>query len=172
MKPDVKKIFEDAIFEKIEVKQGDKKVLLEKISVGLRRLASQFANGDRHARRDVFQYAAQLGIDLQAKEIIEEVLGVTEQAIVDAAFRRRDQQIAPEMSSDDHVKAPPDLLDDDVLKPESGKTPRSAPQPAAKKPSEPVFDEHGRPLPVSDIRHIREMRRRELAQQKKNQEES
>jgi hypothetical protein len=170
MKPDVKKIFEDAIFEKVEVNKGDKKVLISRISFGLQQLATQFAKGDRHARRDVFQYAAQLGVDLQAKEIIEEVLGVTEQAIVDAAFRRRAQQIAPEGPPDDHVKAPPDLLDDDVLKPESGETPHA--QPEAKTPPEPMLDEHGRPLPVSDVRSVRELARRNLAQQKKNQEGS
>jgi hypothetical protein len=32
-----------------------------------------------------------------------------------------------------------------------------------------VLDEHGKPLPVSDIRYIRTMRERNLAQQKKNQ---
>jgi Family of unknown function (DUF5681) len=172
MKPDVKKAFEDAIFDKVEVKKGDKKVWISKINLGLQQLATQFAKGDRHARRDVFQYAAQLGVDLQAKEIIEEVLGVTEQAIVDAAFRRRAQQIAPEGPPDDHVKAPPDLLDDDVLKPESGETLHAARQPEAKKPPEPVFDEHGRPLPVSDVRHVREIASRRLAELKKNQEGS
>jgi hypothetical protein len=169
MKPDVKKIFEDAIFEKIEVKQGDKKVLLEKISVGLRRLATQFANGDRHARRDVFQYAAQLGVDLQAKEIIEEVLGVTEQAIVDAAFRRRAQQTAAEGSPDDHVKAPPDLSDDDVTKPDPNEDPAASSKPDPKKAAEPVLDKNGTPLSVSDPRYIQAQRERNIAQQKKNQ---
>jgi hypothetical protein len=45
-------------------------------------------------------------------------------------------------------------------------------KPAAKKPAEPVLDEHGKPLPVSDIRYVRAIRERHLAQQKKNQEES
>jgi hypothetical protein len=172
MKPDVKKAFEDAIFEKVEVKKGDKKVLMTKINVGLRHLATQFAKGDRYARRDVFQYAALLGVDLQPKGIFAEALGIDEQAIVDAAFHRRAQQAAPEVSPDDHVKAPPDLLDDDAVKPESDETPDTAPQREAKKPPEPVLDEHGKPIPVNDIRYIREMRERNLTEQKKNQEES
>ena len=93
--------------------------------------SNQFAKGDRHARRDVFQYAALLGVDLQPKEIIAEALGINEQAIVDAAFRRRAQQAAPEASPDDHVKAPPDLLDDDVVKSEfdrNARQPRSQPE--------------------------------------------
>jgi hypothetical protein len=169
MKPDVKKAFEDAIFEKVQVKKGDRKVWITKINLGLQQLATQFAKGDRYARRDVLQYAAQLGVDLQAKDIIAEALGLNEQAIVDAAFHRRAQQAAPEMSPDDHVKAPADLLDDDAVKPESNETPDAAPQREAKKPPEPVLDEQGKPLPVSDIRYIREMRARNLAEQKKNQ---
>jgi hypothetical protein len=53
-----------------------------------------------------FSYATALGVELHAKEIVEEALGVNEQAIVDAALRRRLQQAAPERSLGDHVKAP------------------------------------------------------------------
>jgi hypothetical protein len=68
----------------------------------------------------------------------------------------------------DHVKAPPDLVDDDVAKSPPDATPTASPQPG-KKPVEPVLDEHGKPLPVSDIRHIQAMRERNLARQKKDQ---
>ena len=95
-------------------------------------LSTQFAKGDRHARRDVFQYAVLFGVDLQAKDFIAEVLGINEQAIVDAAFHRRAQQAAPEMSPDDHVKAPPDLLDDDVAPSIRPETPDRASQPERK----------------------------------------
>jgi hypothetical protein len=172
MKPDVKKAFEDAIFDKVQVKKGDKKVWITKINLGLQQLATQFAKGDRYARRDVLQYAAQLGVDLQAKDIFADALGVNEQAIVDAAFRRKQQQAAPEASPDDHVKAPADLLDDDAVRPESNETPDVPPQREPKKPPEPVLDEHGKPIDVSDIRYVREMRARNLAEQKKTQEES
>ena len=50
--------------------------MLTKAVLGIQQLVNQFAKGDRHARRDVFQYAALLGVDLQAKEIIAEALGV------------------------------------------------------------------------------------------------
>ena len=63
-------------------------------------------------------------------------------------------------------------MDDDVVKSESNEVPDAAPQREAKKPPEPVLDEHGKPIPVNDIRYIREMRERNLAEQKKNQEES
>jgi hypothetical protein len=173
MKADVKKIFEDALNEKIEVTKANKKSVLSKLALGLQQLATQFARGDRHARRDVFTYAAILGVDLQAKEVIEEALGPTHQAIV-KAFLQSQQHPPAEPSPEDHVKAPPDLIDDDVTKSAPDATPTASPQPGtpAKKPIEPVLDEHGKPLPVSDPRYIRAMRERNIAQQKKNQEGS
>jgi hypothetical protein len=166
MKPDVKKAFEDAIFDKVEVKKGDKKVWISKINLGLQQLATQFAKGDRHARRDVLQYAAQLGVDLQAKDIIAEALGVNEQAIVDAAFRRKQQQAAPEVSPDDHVKAPLDLLDDDVA---SSDSTDSASQPEAKQPPEPALNKKSRPMSEAESRYAREQHSHFLAEQKKKQ---
>jgi hypothetical protein len=169
MKPDVKKAFEDAIFEKVEVKKGDKKVWMTKINVGLQHLATQFAKGDRHARRDVFQYAVLLGVDLQPKDIIAEVLGVNEKAIVDAAFHRRAQQAAPEVSPDDHVKAPPDLLDDDVAPSASTERPDSASQPEAKHTPDPALNKKTRPMSEVESRYANELRSHFLAEQKKRQ---
>jgi hypothetical protein len=174
MKPEIKKIFEDALNEKVHATKADKKITLTRLAMGFERLAIQFANGDRHARHDVFTYAAMLGVDLQAKQVIEEVLGATDQAIVEAAFLRRQQQLSPQPAPDDHVKAPPDLIDDDVTKSAPNATRTASPQPGtpAKKPIEPVLDEHGRPLPVSDPRYVWAIRERNIAQQKKNQEGS
>jgi Family of unknown function (DUF5681) len=173
MKPDLKKAFEDALFEKVEVKKGDKKVFMTKIAVCLELLVQQAAKGDRYARADLVKYAALLGVDLQAKNVLEEALGINDQAIVDS-FLLRQQRPSAGPAQDDHVKAPPDLIDDDVTKPAPDDTPASPPQPgtSANKQDEPVLDDDGRPLPVSDIRYVREMNRRKLAQQHKNQGES
>ena len=173
MKPEIKKIFEDALNEKVHVTKADKKITLTRLAMGFELLAIQFAKGDRHARRDVFTYAAILGVDLQAKEVIEEALGPTHQAIVEAFLQSR-QQPPAEPFPEDHVKAPPDLIDDDVTKSPPTDAPAASPQPGMpiKKPIEPVLDEHGNPLPVSDIRYVRAMRERNIAQQKKNQEGS
>jgi hypothetical protein len=170
LKPDIKKAFEDAIFGKVEVNKGDKKVKMAMIAIGMEKLALQLAKGDRHARRDVFQYAVLLGVDLQAKDVLAEALGVSDQAIVESYVQRRLQRSAG-AAPEDHVKAPPDLIDDDVTKSEPNEQPATSPKPdkSAKKPAEPVLDEHGNPLPVNDIRHVQEMRARNLAQQKKNQ---
>src|SRR5260221_1939882 len=170
MKPDLKKAFEAALNDKVVITKDKKEIVLTKAVVGIQQLVNQFAKGDRHARRDLFQYAALLGVDLQAKDVIAEALGINQQAIVDDYVRRR-LQPWPEPAPDDIVKAPPDLVDDDVSKPAPNATPTASPRPdtPAKKLAEPVLDEHGKPLPVSDIRHIWAMRDRNIAQQKKNQ---
>lgn len=172
MRPDLKKALESALNEKVVITKDKKKTVLTKATLGIQQLVNQFARGDRYARRDLFQYASLLGVELHAKHIIEEALGIDEEAILDAALRRRAQQATLEGSPDDHVKAPADLMDDDVVKSELNEVPDAAPQREAKKPPEPVLDEHGKPIPVNDIRYIREMRERNLAEQKKNQEES
>jgi hypothetical protein len=170
MKPDLKKAFEGALKEKIVITKDKKEVVLTKAALGIQQLVNQFAKGDRYARRDLFQYAALLGVDLQAKELITEALGINDQAIVDA-FLQRQQQRSAEAVPDEHIKAPPDLIDDDVTKSAPSATPTASPQAdiPAKRLPEPVLDEHGRPLPVSDIRYIRAQHERNLAQQKKNQ---
>jgi hypothetical protein len=169
MKPDLKRALESALNEKVVITKDKKEIVLTKASLGIQQLVTQYAKGDRHARRDLFQYAAQLGVDLQAKEVIADTLGGNDQAIVEA-FLKRQQKSSPEAAPNDHVKAPPDLIDDDVTKPDPNEDPAASPQPdPSKKTAEPVLDEHGRPLPVSDIRYIREINRRRLAQQKKDQ---
>jgi hypothetical protein len=74
--PDLKRIFEDALSEKVTVNKGDKEITLTAAEVGFKQLVAQFAKGDRHARRDVFTYAEKLGIDLLAshRNAIEEAL--------------------------------------------------------------------------------------------------
>jgi hypothetical protein len=171
MKPDLKKALENALNEKVDVKKGEREVTLTKATLGIQQLVNQFAKGDRHARRDFFEYAAMLGVDLQAKELIAEALGANDQAIVDAFLRRQEQPSVP-APADTHVKAPPDLLDDDAAKTEAVATSAAPPQPdkPAKPAPEQVLDENGKPLPVSDIKYVRATRERYLAQQKKNQE--
>jgi Family of unknown function (DUF5681) len=169
MKPDLKKAIEDALNEKVEITRDKKVVTMTKAALGIHHLVNGYARGDRYCRRDLFLYAAQLGVDLQAKDVIAQALGINEEAIVEAYVQRRMQQPA-EPAPDDHVKAPPDLIDDDVTKSEPDASP--PPEMPAKKPAEPILDEHGKPLPVSDIRYIRETQKRALAQQKKDQDGS
>jgi Family of unknown function (DUF5681) len=167
MKPDLKKIFESALNETVTITDKNKKKILTKLALGIAQLVNQFAKGDRHARRDVFQYAVLLGVDLHAKEAIEEALGIDAQATVDA-FLQRHLPTATERPPEVHVKAPPDLVDDDVPNADPSEEAPAPPPKPTKIPVEPVLDEKGVPLPITDRRHINAIRERLLAQQKKN----
>ena len=146
---------------------------MTKAALGIQHLVNQYAKGDRYARRDLFQYAAQLGVDLHAKDLITEALGIDNQAIVDAAFQRYQQQLSQRPTPADHVKAPPDLVDDDVAKPEPNEKPAAKPQSntSAMKFNGQPLDQYGRPMP-HDSASIQAERERNIAQQKKNQEGS
>jgi hypothetical protein len=74
--PDLKRLFEQALSEKVTLKQGNKERTLTMAAAGFKQLAAQHAKGDRHARRDVLTYAQKLGIDLMAgqRKAIEEAV--------------------------------------------------------------------------------------------------
>jgi hypothetical protein len=170
--PEIKKLFQDALNAKIQVTKADKKIIMTRLAMGFEQLAIQWAKGDRYARRDVLAYAAELGIDLQPKAVAA-ALEINHQVLIEAAIQRRLQQTSRERVPEDHVKAPPDLIDDDVTKPAQDETlPPSSPDAPAKKTPQPVLDDEGRPLQASDPRYVREMARRRLAQQRKDQGES
>jgi hypothetical protein len=111
--PDVKKLFEDALNQKVPLTRNGRQIALAKLELGFEQLANQFAKGDRHARRDVFTYAAQLGVDFTGKaQALKEALAPNYQEIIDAYVSRR--QPATGRLEDGRVLAPTDLLDDDV----------------------------------------------------------
>jgi Family of unknown function (DUF5681) len=112
--PDLKRVFEQALSDKVTLKQGDKERILTMAEAGIKQLVAQFAKGDRHARRDVFAYAGMLGVDLMAshRQIIEEALASDHQTILDAYVACQREVTAPSRSSP--VFAPPELLDDDT----------------------------------------------------------
>ena len=149
MEPEIKKIFVGAMNVEVHVTKADKKIILTRLAMGFEQLAIQWAKGDRHARRAVFTYAAMLGVDLQPKEVIAEALGIDNQAIVEAAFLRyQQQQPSAKTEPQVRVKAPPDLVDDDVVTPKpeepGAKSPKAAPLP--KKPQL-ELDQYGNPKP-------------------------
>lgn len=113
MLPDVRKAFERAVNKKVLVPRGDKKVLMTRVEIGLEQLLNQFAKGDRHARKDLMDYADKLGIDFLAnhRQTLEEALAPNYQAILDASFARRNG--ATNVAPTPRVSAPPELLDDD-----------------------------------------------------------
>ncbi len=122
MLPDVRQVFEQAINKKVAVARGDKTVLMTRVEIGLEQLLNQFAKGDRHARRDLMEYADKLDIDFLAKhkQTLEQALTPNYQAIVEASLARQTGNVAPAT----RVLASSELLDDDAAEPEP-----SAPSP-------------------------------------------
>jgi Family of unknown function (DUF5681) len=66
--PDLKRVFDQVMSEKLTITQGDKKMILTMAEAGFRQLARQHAQGDRHARREVVAYAERFGSDLIPSE--------------------------------------------------------------------------------------------------------
>ena len=75
--PDLKALLQAARSEKVTLSIGDKERILTRAAAGIEHLVEQFARGDRHARRDLFDLADKLGLDLVAssKAALEELTG-------------------------------------------------------------------------------------------------
>jgi hypothetical protein len=63
---DLKVLFARALNKKVKLQRGERAEIITKLEAGFNELASQFAEGNHRARRDVFDFAAKLGIDLTA----------------------------------------------------------------------------------------------------------
>jgi hypothetical protein len=141
MLPDVRKAFEQAVNKKVSVAIGDRKVLMTRVEIGLEQLLNQFAKGDRHARRDLMEYADKLGIDFlaQHRDTLEQALTPNYQAILDASLARRSG--ADNVAPTPRVLAPPELLDDDPAEPEptlpSPPKAQTKPEPEPEPPQKP-----------------------------------
>jgi hypothetical protein len=108
---DLKVALERLLNKTVTLKQGEKQRNVTMAVAGMEQLVAQFAKGDRHARRDLMDIAAELGVDLIAgqRKAIEEALGSEHQAILDGYFAKRSGVSAPSSPT----FAPLDLLDDD-----------------------------------------------------------
>jgi hypothetical protein len=143
MLPDARKALEQALNKKVSVSQGDKKVQMTRIEIGLEQLLNQFAKGDRYARRDLMDYADRLGIDFLAKhkQTLEQALAPNYQTILDAYVARRGG--ASHAAPAERMLAPPELLDDDRAEPDPTLAPPSvaeakpAPAPEPEPPQKP-----------------------------------
>jgi len=111
--PDLKASLERALSKKVTLRQGERERNVTMAEAGIEQLVNQFAQGDRHARRDLMALADKLGVDLAAgqRKAIEEALAPNHQAILDAYTARQKNMMAA--SSPSPVLAPPELLDDD-----------------------------------------------------------
>jgi hypothetical protein len=93
--PDLKVLLKRALSEKVKLQHGEREQIITKADAGIQRLVNEFANGDRHARRDLIALAGKLGVDLTTGQsgAIEKALATTftadDQALVDDYIRRR-----------------------------------------------------------------------------------
>ena len=64
--PDLKAVLERALSKKITLRQGERERIITMAAAGIEHLVTQYARGDRHARRDVFDLAQKFGVDITA----------------------------------------------------------------------------------------------------------
>jgi hypothetical protein len=78
--------------EKIKLQRDEEEAIITKATAGVEKLVNGFAEGDRHARRDLILLADKLGVDLTAGQPIDSALAAafraTNEAII-ADFLRR-----------------------------------------------------------------------------------
>jgi len=77
---DLKALFNRAMNRKVKLRHGERDEMMTTFAAGFEQLATQFAAGDRHARRDVFYYAEKFGIDLAASQVKGRVVDVQSEA--------------------------------------------------------------------------------------------
>jgi Family of unknown function (DUF5681) len=96
--PDLKALLQAALGKKVTLTIGDKERILTKAAAGIEQLVDQFARGDRYARRDLFDLADKLGLDLGAssKAALEELTGkaltAEDEALVADFLKRKSEQ--------------------------------------------------------------------------------
>jgi Family of unknown function (DUF5681) len=115
--PDLKAQLERALSGKVAVMEGERERFMSKAAAGIERLVNAFAEGDRHARRDVIDLAQRLGVDLTAgrSQAIEKALqtpvSTEDQAVLTDFLQRhgkaRDDAIEPQSTQS------PDLSEQD-----------------------------------------------------------
>ncbi len=89
---------ERALGKKVRLRQGEKEQIVTKAAAGIEQLVNQFAQGDRHARRDLIVLAGKLEVDLtagQSKAIenaLEAALTTEDEALLADYLRRHGVQ--------------------------------------------------------------------------------
>jgi hypothetical protein len=103
--PDPRAMLERALNEKVRLRKGEQEQIITKAAAGIAELVNQFAEGDRHARRDLVALAGKLGVDLTAgqgnsiESAFAAALSAEDDAII-ADFLKR-HGVQPEHRGDD-----------------------------------------------------------------------
>lgn len=118
--PDLKALLQAALSKKVTLTIGDTERILTRAAAGIEQLVDQFARGDRHARRDLFDLAEKLGLDLGAnskaafEELAGKALAAEDEALVADFLKRKAGQAADDPED-------PRRLPDEALAPFSAK---------------------------------------------------
>jgi hypothetical protein len=109
---DLKLALERALRKKAKVKEGDRVRISTWGQAGVERLIHQYAQGDRHARRDLFWMADRLGLDMRADlPETNETRYASAKALLDRYVARRTGE--REHCAEEPMFASSELLDDD-----------------------------------------------------------
>ena len=110
--PDLKALLQAALSKKVTLTIGDKERILTKAAAGIEQLVDQFARGDRYARRDLFDLADKLGLDLGAssratlEELAGKALTAEDEALVTDFLKRKTAQTSNQIEADTSCKDP------------------------------------------------------------------
>jgi hypothetical protein len=110
--PDLKALLQAALSKKVTLTIGDKERVLTKAAAGIEQLVDQFARGDRYARRDLFDLADKLGLDLGAssraalEELAGKALTAEDEALVTDFLKRRAALTSNEIKADNDPLKP------------------------------------------------------------------
>jgi hypothetical protein len=87
------------------MRSGKREVTATKAAAGIAQLVTQFAEGDRHARRDLIALAPKLGVDLTAGqggaigEAVATLMSASDEAIITDFLRRHGVEPKPAETS-------------------------------------------------------------------------
>jgi hypothetical protein len=104
---DLKDLLNKALNEPVTLRSGKREVTATKAAAGIAKLVTQFAEGDRHARRDLIALAPKLGIDLAAGQgsaigaAVAALMSASDEAIITDFLRRHGVARPPENSAGD-----------------------------------------------------------------------
>ena len=103
--PNLKEMLNQALNEPVTLRTGKRAVTTTKAAAGIAQLVTQFAEGDRHARRDLIALAPKLGIDLTAGqagaigEAVATLMSASDEAIITDFLRRHGVEPKPSETS-------------------------------------------------------------------------
>jgi hypothetical protein len=102
---DLRQMLNQALNEPVTLRSGRRVVTTTKAAAGIAQLVTQFAEGDRHARRDLIALANKLGVDLTAGQVgaigeaVATLMSASDEAIITDFLRRHGVEPNPPETS-------------------------------------------------------------------------